>query len=209
MAKRKKDDNSLAILCGAIGSIFFIFFLLNSFIVNLYYSRKYNVANASVRVADSGNIIRFFPYIFALSVSLGVALFTLHGAPGLMALLEIGLIISALVGMFVLSARIGTSQIGMLIFKKQGIFIIPTDPNKNTLFQNVFQFQLLKDMFTMEELPLKEIYKITREYGKKAFIHGSFGTRQVAWRDKQKRDECIAALEMACGRKLSGIDLGR
>lgn len=209
MAKRKKDDNSLAVLLGVIGSIFFIFFLLNSFIVNQYYSRKYNIAKASIRVTDPGNIIRFLPYIFTLSVLLGMALFTLHGAPGLLALIEIALILIALIGMFVLSARIGTTQIGMLIFKKQGIFIIPSDPNKNTLSQNIFQFQLLKDMFTMEELPLKEIYKITREYGKKAFIHGSFGTRQVAWRDKQKRDECIAALEMACGRKLSSIDLGR
>lgn len=209
MAKRKKDDNSLAVLLGVIGSIFFIFFLLNSFIVNQYYSRKYNIAKASIRVTDPGNIIRFLPYIFTLSVLLGMALFTLHGAPGLLALIEIALILTALIGMFILSARIGTTQIGMLIFRKQGIFIIPTAPNKNTLYQNIFQFQLVKDMFTMEELPLNEIYKITREYGKKAFIHGSFGTRQVAWRDKQKRDECIAALEMACGRKLSSIDLGR
>lgn len=209
MAKRKKDDNSLAVLLGVIGSIFFIFFLLNSFIVNQYYSRKYNIAKASIRVTDPGNIIRFLPYIFTLSVLLGMALFTLHGAPGLLALIEIALILTALIGMFILSARIGTTQIGMLIFRKQGIFIIPTDPNKNTLYQNIFQFQLVKDMFTMEELPLNEIYKITREYGKKAFIHGTFGSRQVAWRDKQKRDECIAALEMACGRKLSSIDLGR
>lgn len=209
MAKRKKDDNSLAVLLGVIGSIFFIFFLLNSFIVNQYYSRKYNIAKASIRVTDPGNIIRFLPYIFTLSVLLGMALFTLHGAPGLLALIEIALILIALIGMFILSARIGTTQIGMLIFRKQGIFIIPTDPNKNTLYQNIFQFQLVKDMFTMEELPLNEIYKITREYGKKAFIHGTFGSRQVAWRDKQKRDECIAALEMACGRKLSSIDLGR
>lgn len=209
MAKRKKDDNSLAVLLGVIGSIFFIFFLLNSFIVNQYYSRKYNIAKASIRVTDPGNIIRFLPYIFTLSVLLGMAIFTLHGAPGLLALIEIALILTALIGMFILSARIGTTQIGMLIFRKQGIFIIPTDPNKNTLYQNIFQFQLVKDMFTMEELPLNEIYKITREYGKKAFIHGTFGSRQVDWRDKQKRDECIAALEMACGRKLSSIDLGR
>lgn len=209
MAKRKKDDNSLVIICGAIGSILFIFFLINSFIVNFYNARKYNAANASIRVSDPRNIIRFFPYIFALTVIAGLAIFVLHGTPGFLSLISMILMLCALIGMFVLSARIGVCQIGMLIFKKHGIFIIPTDPNKNTLSQNIFQMQLFKDMFTMEALPLNGIYKITREYGKKAFIHGAFGTRQVAWRDKQKRDECIAALEMACGRKLSSIDLGK
>ena len=54
----------------------------------------------------------------------------------------------------------------------------------------------------MEELPLKDITKITREGGKKSFIHGKFGTRCVKWRNKQKRDECVAARETARGKRL-------
>lgn len=209
MAKRKKDDGGLTIILAAIGSVFFVIFLINSFIVNLYYSQKLSMSNASIRVTDSGNIIRFAPYIFSLTLLAGMAVFMMHGAPPAIRLLAILALFIALIAMFALSARIGTTQIGMLIFKNKGTFIIPTDPNKNTFSQNIFQFQLVKDMFKMEELPLNGIYKITREYGKKAFIHGTFGTRQVAWRDKQKRDECISALERATGKKLSSIDLGK
>lgn len=209
MSKHNKNTTDLSILFGGIGLIFFIFFLINSFSVNLYYSKKYGISNASTRVSDSGNILRFSPYIFSFSVLIGMAFYLLYNAHGFMVIIALLMFISGFVGMFLISARIGTSQIGILIYKKQGLFIIPADPNKNTLFQNIFHLQLFKNFFMMEKLYLKDIYKITRESGRKAFIHGLFGTRQVVWRNKQKRDECIAALEMACEKKLSSFDSGK
>lgn len=99
-----------------------------------------------------------------------------------------------------ISARIGTTQIGLIVDKDNDIFIILTDYNKNSFVDNIFGGKLFSDMFTMEEFPISGRKKITKESGKKAFIPGTFGTRCVKWRNKQKRDECIAALEMAKGK---------
>lgn len=208
MTKHKKKDNSFTLILGILGFVFFIFFLINSLIINHYYSKKYNIHSASTRVTDSANIVSFIPIIFTLSGSLGMGLFLLHGNAGLFFLIAITLILFSITGMILLSARIGIAQIGLLIFKDQDMFIIPADFNQNSFFQNFFQLKIFKSMFLMEELPLTGIYKITREVGKKAFIHGSFGTRSILWRNKQKRDECIAALEIACGKKLSSFDSG-
>ena len=87
------------------------------------------------------------------------------------------------------------------------MLVIPADYNKNTLVENVFGGKLFTSMFEMEELPLSGLRKITRQSGRKAFLHGTFGTRCVAWRNKQKRDECIAALERASSRRMGGIDM--
>lgn len=74
--------------------------------------------------------------------------------------------------------------------------------------ENILQGRYFSDMYKMEELPLSEIQKITREGGKIAYVHGKFGTRKISWRDKQKRDECIATLERACKKNLGGYDRG-
>ena len=47
----------------------------------------------------------------------------------------------------------------------------------------------------MESVRLSQIKKITREAGKKLYIHGPFGSRGIHFSNKQKRDECISAIE--------------
>lgn len=118
------------------------------------------------------------------------------------------LLVISVAGCFTTSARIGTSQIGMLVFPDTDKFVIPADPQKNTFMENIMQGKYFSDMYKMEELPLSEIQKITREGGKIAYVHGKFGTRKISWRDKQKRDECIATLERACKKNLGGYDRG-
>lgn len=170
---------------------------------------------ASVRVSDPWNICRFTAAIvgvasFAVCMFYAAAFFCSPDDSGSATSYFLAFICLALVilAVLALSARIGTTQLGMLIFEKKGVFVIPTDPTQFTLNENVLHARLFTSMFTMEVLPLSGLRKITREYGKKAFLHGTFGTRTVNWRNKRMRDECIAALQMATGRKLSSIDLG-
>lgn len=55
----------------------------------------------------------------------------------------------------------------------------------------------------LEAVPLSAVQRITREAGKYFYLHGAFGSRGVRFSNKQKRDEGIAAIEYARGRRLS------
>ena len=43
----------------------------------------------------------------------------------------------------------------------------------------------------MDSVSLADVQKITRQAGKKLFLHGDFGSRRISFTDKLKRDECI------------------
>ena len=222
MAKKNDADGIVALV--ALASVLLSsVFLINTVAVNKHFAKKYNVNEVDIRVHDSGNILRFFKHMYGIGLLMiaSLILLMLAFAP-LGDMMNVGvnivnvsellliviLLVIALVSCFTLSARIGTSQIGMLVFPDKDKFVIPADPNRNTFVENVFQGKLFSDMYKMEELPLSEIQKITRESGKKAYVHGKFGTRKISWRDKQKRDECIATLERACKKNLGGYDRG-
>ena len=222
MAKKNNEDPSAALL-GLVSIILSSVFLINTVAVHKHYAKKYNLNEVDIRVHDSGNILRFFGHMCGIGLLMITSLILLVVAGNsLFAIINTGinvinlstllisliLMIISVVGCFTTSARIGTSQIGMLVFPGEDKFVIPADPKKNTFIENVFQGKYFSDMYKMEELPLSEIQKITRESGKKAYVHGKFGTRKISWRDKQKRDECIATLERACKKTLGGYDRG-
>ena len=213
---RKNEINPVWALIAVAGVALLGIFLINSICVYRHYDKKYDFAEATARVTDTWNFVRYMPAAIALGVP---AFFTLATFPyqglalhGNMAILILhaclSLLLIAAVAVFpylMLSARLATTQAGMLIYRQRGYFVIPTDWNKNTFVENVFHLELVKAMFTMERLELAEVQKITRDGGKTAFVHGEFGTRRIVWRDKQKRDECIAALERACGKRLGSF----
>lgn len=214
MARNKKNSSGEAALLIFLAMLILSVFTINSVIVFYYNAHKYRMRQASQRVSDPWNIGRFWGYIIGLAafaVILGFvgggALNNEHPSGGaiFLAILCFGAIFMLALA---LSARIGTCQVGMLVFEREGYFVIPTDPTQFTLTQDVLQARAFTSMFEMEILPLDGLRRITREYGKKAFLHGTFGTRTVNWRNKRMRDECISALQMATGRKLSSIDLG-
>lgn len=214
MAKQKIDGFHLLLTAAILGC--FSVFLVNTFCVNRHFSKKYNVGEADIRVSDTGNILRFAPILLTFvgiviiaCIVAGQLLESLkNGNSPLLVYTLSGIIIAAVFLLaFAISARLGTTQIGMVIFRKKDMLVIPADYNKNTLVENVFGGKLFTSMFAMEELPLSGLRKITRQSGRKAFLHGTFGTRCVAWRNKQKRDECIAALERASSRRMGGIDM--
>lgn len=203
-----KKDEGLGLLFQTILIVISSVFLINTAIVNHHFTKKYNAKEAPIRVMDAGNILRFLPALLiigglAFTAVLCVALFSEHITPIIQYIAWGIIVVLAIIAYLAISARIGTTQIGMLIFPDKDLIVIPTDPNKNSFVENILQAQLVGNMFSMEEIPLSKLKKITKQSGKKAFLHGTFGTRCVAWRNKQKRDECIAALEEARGKRLS------
>ena len=214
MAKKNDDLNQLVgMMLKLAGIVIFSVFLINTYVTFKKYSKKYSFDDADIRVHDAANPLRYIPVAIAWGVLLLLSAFgILYGVDKNSILIASGSTIAFLVaigGMFVLSSRIATTQVGMLTYKSKGIFVIPSDYRNNTLQDNILKLQAAKDLCSMEELPIKAVARVTRQGGTKVFIHGSFGTRCLSWRDKQKRDECIAALEMACGRRLSSMDMGQ
>lgn len=214
MAKKNDDLNQLVgMMLKLAGIVIFSVFLINTYLTFKKYSKKYSFDDADIRVHDAANPLRYIPIAISWGALLLLSAFgILYGADKNSILIASGSTIAFLVaigGMFVLSSRIATTQIGMLTYKSKGIFVIPNDYRNNTLQDNILKLQAAKDLCSMEELPIKAVARVTRQGGTKVFIHGSFGTRCLSWRDKQKRDECIAALEMACGRRLSSMDMGQ
>lgn len=220
---KKSDAEGWAALISLAAVALSSVFLINTIAVNRHFAKKYNINEVDIRVHDSGNILRFYKHLCGIGFLMVLSFYSIMVAiDSTINLINSGnviqyinyIIIGALVSIislascFILSARIGTSQIGMLVFPEHDMFVIPADPRKNTFIENIFQGKLFSDMYKMEELPLSEIQKITKEAGKQAFVHGKFGTRRISWRDKQKRDECIATLERACRKNLGGYDRG-
>lgn len=209
----KNDNGEMRTLGVLFGFLVLSVFLINTFIVYIKYSKKYGIDEADFRVHDSSMITNYL--IQASLVALGLfflALFAFsyiqqHYDTTIVSVASI-IILLFIFTMLAISARAATIHIGMLVYKSRGIFVIPQDTHNNTLSENVFMLKSLRDLFVIEELPLSGVKKITRQSGTKLFIHGDFGTRCVNWQDKQKRDECISALEMSCGKRLSSVDMG-
>jgi len=67
----------------------------------------------------------------------------------------------------------------------------------NYSVSDYLNLKFITELGTVEEVQLNQIRKITRQAGKKLFIHGKFGSRGMSFSNKQKRDECISAIEDA------------
>ena len=211
MATKAENEANMRFFGSILGVVLLSVFLINTVIVYWIYNKKYGIKDADYRVNDS---LQFTSYILKGAVHfvalilfsiLGAFIFSKNPTEHQKLIFLVIFYSFSFVWMFTLSARIATKQIGMLIYEDKGTFVIPGDPNNNTLLENLC-LKFVVNLCTMEELPLYGITKITRQGGTTAFIHGTFGTRCVKWRNKQKRDECIAALETARNVNFSGMD---
>lgn len=92
------------------------------------------------------------------------------------------------------SKRIAAVYFGVMIDTKRGIVAFPKDLSNYGL-ADYMALKGLRELGDMDELKLSEIDKITRKAGKELYLHGVFGSRGIHFARKQKRDECIAAIQ--------------
>ena len=53
----------------------------------------------------------------------------------------------------------------------------------------------LQGNFNPNEIPLCSIDKMTREKGNILYVLGDFGSKKLTFSSRQKRDECMAAIQ--------------
>lgn len=217
MAQASSQKNKKNEMWG-FGLIPCLFYLVFTALTYFKFKKKFGIECADIRVQDPLN----FTLLIAKLCGLSLAAFfivlmpiagvvkdyernSLHSIISYIPLFIICFIAFAIVSFFAIAyaSRIATTQIGVLIYRRYDVFIIPCDVH-NATFLDQLKLQWFSDMRNMEVLKLSQIVKITRGgHGKMLYIHGYFGTRGIMWRDKRKREECIYALQIACNRKLT------
>ena len=187
--KAQREANEL--IFEVILLIIFVPFLLFSFMRFSLLKDQYLKSESAVRIVDikvlKKTLMACALYIlmsgFSLSIAfdnskvLGFLLFIL--------LLSVGIL---------LGMRLSIVYLGPVIDDKKNIIAFPPDFQSFTI-TDYFSTKILEAFYNTDEVNLSDIFKMTRQAGVNLFIHGSFGSRQIAFSSKQKRDECIATIQ--------------
>ncbi|QDG56526.1 MULTISPECIES: hypothetical protein [Pseudomonas] len=194
-AKQNQEQSKL------MGLIIGFLALLPLLIVSaVHYSRlksKYPENEYSQRVFDIGNLIR------PCGTSMGAIfifywLYAMFASGKSIASMVIGWFILALAifTFLKIAQSVATTYFGVVVDRKNDRVLLPKDM-ANYSISDYFNLKFVTELGTMEEVPLSQVRRITRQAGKKLYIHGKFGSRGMGFSKKQKRDECISAIEDA------------
>lgn len=93
-----------------------------------------------------------------------------------------------------LSLRLAVVYAGVMVNDEKDKISFPPDIQSFGI-TDYFSSKLIEYFYNINAVKLSIITKMTREAGKKLFIHGKFGSRCLVFSSKQKRDECIALIQ--------------
>jgi len=204
--KTEKPDKSGLILFLLLGLIFFIPFLVVS-------ARRYKLLKANHLPLEGAQRIFESSSIF-LPLSWGVVacgflgfLFVLGfeaESPILMAFL---LLLSTpfFVLSYYLALWLGATYFGVVVNKKAGDVTFPIDMANYTL-GDWLRLKFIFELGEVDSVPVSAIKRITRQTRDRLYLHGDFGSRGIKFPSKQKRDECLVAIEEALGSRKMMIE---
>lgn len=185
----KKNDNLTPLLIFA-GFLLFIPFLFFTFLHYRKLKKMYPKTDDSQRIFDFGNLI---PAIIPGAISLAIGAYLIAQSNQFWG----SLIFIAITWLgYNFAKSIAVTYYGVIVNSKNDTILLPKDM-ANYGIEDYMKLKFIRELGTMDVVNLSSITKITKQAGKKLFIHGSFGSRGVEFSSKQKRDECIAAIENA------------
>lgn len=191
---KEKQDNARAI-CLLVGFVVFIPLMIFSFIRYQTFKTTYTENEYSQRIFDIGNLAPAFITAGSFLLFAYIVCAYSFGSPIGYVLGPIALIGTALICVKI-AQSIAATYFGVFVDAFNNRVLLPKDM-ANYSISDYFNLKFITDLGTMEQVPLDQIRKITRQGGKKLFIHGRFGSRGMSFSNKQKRDECISAIEDA------------
>ena len=105
-----------------------------------------------------------------------------------------------------MAERIAIEYFGVIFNDNDRTIVLPADIDNMGLGDRL-RLKFLSRMGEQDSIEIRKISNITREKGVNFYIHGDFGSRRINFSNKQKRDECISALQ-ARTRVRGGRDYG-
>jgi hypothetical protein len=199
LAAKKKDDSDVYI---ALGMILFIPFLVFAWRHYNRLKREFAANASSQRIFDTESL--WYPLGVGGVITAVLAYLILSLAHGPWYL---SIIFAPCLGLLFLylgrqvARWLAATYFGVLVDPLQDRVLLPCDMASYGV-ADYLSFRFLQDMGVVDSIPLSGITKITREAGKSLYVHGAFGSRAMTFTNKQKRDECIAAIESASRRSI-------
>jgi hypothetical protein len=105
-----------------------------------------------------------------------------------------------------MAERVAVRYFGVVFDDTEKKIVIPADLENSSFGENL-RLNFIRKMGDFEEINVKDISSVTREKGVDFYIHGQFGSRKINFSNKQKRDECLSALQARTSVRF-GRDLG-
>ncbi|WP_318388847.1 hypothetical protein [Enterobacter sp.] len=215
MAK-KKDDGSLGFLLVIVAFLIFLPFLIFSFLRYRKLKRIYNAIPNIQRVFDTGKLYSSVLFAVLMVVGAIVLMIGLVSAlhknlnPSDAAILSKSLLITIAVLMIwpmkKMAERVAVEYFGIIFNDNDNTMILPADIS-NISFGDLIRLKFLRRLGEQDRIAIGSINNITREKGVNFYIHGGFGSRRINFSNKQKRDECLSALQARAGNR-GGRDYG-
>lgn len=203
MAK-KKDDGSAVILLFVVAFFVFLPFLIFGIFFYRKLKRKYSAIPNIQRVYDIGVL---FKTLGASIVVIVVSAVLVLQFCGLLAknlspetsrnIAGVILVLYPIVmiwPMKKMAERIAIEYFGIIFNDNDRTMILPADIGNMGLGDRL-RLKFLSRMGEQDSIEIRKISNITREKGVNFYIHGDFGSRRINFSNKQKRDECISALQ--------------
>ncbi|ELY1884195.1 hypothetical protein N0375_29435 [Pseudomonas aeruginosa] len=193
MATAKERQQQSRFICLVVGFVALIPLLMVSFWRYSSLKSQYPEDEHSQRVFDTGNLVQ--PFATSGAVLLISWVFVAWSSQARIAVVLVPvLLVCALFVLFKMAQSISSTYFGVLVDPINDRVLLPKDM-ANYSASDYLNFKFVTDLGTMEEVPLSQIRRITRQGGKQLFIHGKFGSRGMKFSNKQKRDECLSAIE--------------
>ncbi|OLY66395.1 hypothetical protein BWD41_25945 [Citrobacter braakii] len=215
MAK-KKDDGSAVMLLFVVAFFVFLPFLIFGIFFYRKLKRKYSAIPNIQRVYDIGVLFKTLGTSIVVIVVSAVLVLQFCGllaknlspetSRNIAGVILVLYPIVMIWPMKKMAERIAIEYFGIIFNDNDRTMILPADIGNMGLGDRL-RLKFLSRMGEQDSIEIRKISNITREKGVNFYIHGDFGSRRINFSNKQKRDECISALQ-ARTRVKGGRDYG-
>lgn len=217
MAKKNKNDGTAALIVLTLAAfLIFLPFLTITFSRYRKLKKMYKAIPNTQRVYDIGNLFKTIGWAVAMvivfaGIFIGISFavekyvppeYTKHIALILMS----ACVLVILWPLKKMAERVAVEYFGVIFNDNDHSMHLPADIDNMGLGETL-RLHFLRRLGDQDRVDIKKITNITREKGVNFYIHGDFGSRKIKFTNKQKRDECISALQ-ARTRVRGGRDYG-
>lgn len=188
MATKKDEHDGVflflivpAVLATLVFSLYYFSRLKKQYLTGPHARRIFDIGAQGTSLLVSG-VLGYLYYMIAVVLW--------HYAPLTLVLtLPLGLVLLIWMGKAQAYAFLGV----IVDYDKGVVFFRPNEESLD-IGDMLLVVPLLRQFTSLDSVPLGAIDRITRQAGKRVFIHGEFGSRHISFTNKLKRDECIHLL---------------